>query len=128
MNLINIWHWLSDPDNRGKVKVIVALATLIFTIVGGLWTLYIYLSEPKPQPQPAITQDISDGSAGVVHTGTGSVYVTNTKGISTEQFQRLAEELGITEAALNTFLKILGEKQVPPRRSRSYSPRNCSTT
>jgi tetratricopeptide (TPR) repeat protein len=109
MSLITIWHWLSDPDNRGKVTLI---AGLVFGIVGGLWTFYIYLSGPKPQPD--INQHISGESTGFVHTGTGSVFITNTKGVSTKEFQRLAEELGITKAALNTFLKILEEKHVPP--------------
>ena len=108
MNLIKIWQWLSDPDNRGKVALI---ATLVFGIVGGLWAVYIHLSGPKPRPP--INQHISNGSTGVVHTGTGSVNITNTKGIPPEQFQRIAEELGVTKAALNNFLKILEEKQVP---------------
>jgi tetratricopeptide (TPR) repeat protein len=109
MNPINIWQWLSDLANRGRVALV---ATLIFAIVGGLWAFYIQFSGPKAQPN--ITQHISDKSTGVVHTGRGSVFITNTKGVSTKEFQRLAEELGITKAALNTFLKILEEKHVPP--------------
>jgi tetratricopeptide (TPR) repeat protein len=76
MNLVNIWHWLSDPNNRGRVAL---FATLIFAIMGGLWAVYIHISGPKPQ----------------------------------EEIQ-LAKELGVTEAALNTFFKTLEEKQVPP--------------
>ena len=106
MNPIKIWQWLSDPANRGRVAL---FATLIFAIAGGLWAFYIHFSGPKAQPN--ITQHISDKSTGVVHTGSGSVYVT--EGIPPDKFQRLAEELGITEAALNTFFKILEEKQVP---------------
>ena len=108
MNLITIWQWLSNLNNRERVALI---ASVIFAIVGGLWAVYIHISGPKAQPD--INQHISGESTGVVHTGTGSVFITNTKGVSTKEFQRLAEELGITKAALNTFLKILEEKQVP---------------
>ena len=105
MSFIKIWRWLSDPANRGRVALI---ATLIFAIVAGLWAFYIHFSGPKAQPN--ITQHISDKSTGVVHTGSGSVYVT--EGIPPNKFQRLAEELGITKAALKSFFKILEEKQV----------------
>jgi tetratricopeptide (TPR) repeat protein len=106
MSLIKIWHWLSDPANRGKVALV---ATVIFATVSGLWAVYIHISGPKAQP--SITPHISDKSTGVVHTGSGSVYVT--EGIPPDKFQRLAEELGITKAALKSFFKILEEKQVP---------------
>ena len=39
--------------------------------------------------------------------------ITQSQGIPPEQFQRLAEELGVTQAALTSFFKILEQQNVP---------------
>lgn len=78
MKLVNIWHWLSNPANRGRVALI---AAVIFSMVGGLWAFYIHFSGHKQQPihkpQLTIEQNISGGSTGGVNTRTGSVNITN---------------------------------------------------
>lgn len=56
---------------------------------------------------------IGEISSSILHTGSGHIYVFGTKGVSEETFQRLAEDLGITKAALNTFFRIIEQKQVP---------------
>ena len=40
-------------------------------------------------------------------------HITTIQGVSEEQYQRLAEELGVTRSALRSFFKILEQQQVP---------------
>ena len=49
----------------------------------------------------------------VGHAG-GNVTIVCPEGIASEQFQHLAEELGVTKAALTSFFKILEQQRVPP--------------
>ena len=58
--------------------------------------------------------DVINAPGGIIQAGQGSIYVTNTQGIPAEQFQHLAEELGVTKAALTSFFKILEQQHVPP--------------
>ena len=51
---------------------------------------------------------------GVIHTGEGSISVTNIQGIAGEEHARLAKELGVTQSALTSFFKILEQQHVPP--------------
>ena len=48
----------------------------------------------------------------VVHLDEGHIFVANIHGISAETFKRLAEELGITHAALKNFFEILEQSQL----------------
>ena len=60
-----------------------------------------------------ITATASEGGTAVINTGNGQVYITNLHGISAEQFQLLAEELGVTRSALKNFFHILEQEHVP---------------
>jgi hypothetical protein len=57
-----------------------------------------------------ITAAASQGGIAVNNTGSGQVYIR----VSEERFQRLAEELGVTRAALKNFFHILEQREVPP--------------
>jgi tetratricopeptide (TPR) repeat protein len=60
-----------------------------------------------------ITATASEGGTAVINTGSGQVYITTLHGISAEQFQHLAEELGVTRSALKNFFHILEQEHVP---------------
>ena len=85
-------------------------------VVGALWQLYIHFYPSKPlggsaQSTQVVEQHVEEGGTAVIQTGEGKVYIT--EGISPEQFQSLAVELGITQAALTNFFNILEHKDVP---------------
>jgi len=108
-----IWTWLSKSRNR---KTLGLLGGGLVFIVGAAWTLYIHFypskpSEGHPPATQVITQHVQDDGTAVIQTGKGQIYIT--KGILPEEFQRLAEELGVTKAAIKNFLKILQQKDVP---------------
>jgi tetratricopeptide (TPR) repeat protein len=103
-----ICTWLSDVKHQKTIALWVGVLGLI---VGATWKLYIYfypVTSTSPTTQ-VIEQHASEGGTAVIHTGKGDVYT----GISTERFQTLSEELGITRAALKNFFKILQLKGVP---------------
>jgi tetratricopeptide (TPR) repeat protein len=60
-----------------------------------------------------ITATASEGGTAVINTGHGQVYITNLHGISPEQFQHIAGELGVTQSALKNFFHILEQEHVP---------------
>jgi tetratricopeptide (TPR) repeat protein len=66
----------------------------------------------------SITNDVGVTASGsgtaLMQTGPGSVHITNIHGISEEQHQRLAKELGVTQSALESFFKILEQTHVAP--------------
>ena len=87
------------------------------------WFLTWWLSEPESQSQKITAHGGGVVAKGNISVGPGSfvagrdirdVTVHSYSGISEERFQALSEELGITKAALKSFLKILERKAVPP--------------
>ena len=105
-----IWAWLSDQKNQRTLKFIGGGFGIV---VAAAWAFFIYVYPPKSSAPPSqiIEQHVEESSAGVIQTREGKVYIT--KGISPEQFQRLAAELGITQTALKNFFDILEQKDVP---------------
>jgi len=78
----------------------------------------VVLSVFTVQVQAAVMETITQTTTGrcspvVSHAG-GNVTVVCQEGSSSEQFQHLAEELGVTKAALTSFFKILEQQRVPP--------------
>jgi tetratricopeptide (TPR) repeat protein len=69
-------------------------------------------SSPKI-PSPGIDR----GEANILYAHSlqagGDIHLAITQGIATEQFQRLAHELGVTNSALTSFFKILEQQHVP---------------
>ncbi len=77
----------------------------------------VVLSIVTAQAQAAVMETITQTTTGrcsptISHVD-GSVTVVCQEGIPAEQFQHLAEELGVTKAALTSFFKILEQKRVP---------------
>jgi len=105
-----IWAWLSD---RRHQRTLAFFGGGLVIIVGAAWQLYIYCYPPTPSAPPTqiIEQYVEEGGTAVTQTGEGIVYID--KGIYPEQFQRLAAELGIAQAALKNFFNILEQKNVP---------------
>jgi len=74
---------------------------------------------PSPPPQnPPKNGGVSIGgnvkSGGDVNiTGQGNITVTKHYGVSEESYQKYVKELGVTEAALSNFFKILEQEKVP---------------
>lgn len=103
-----IWTWLSGSRHQ---KTIAFLGGGLVIVVGAAWQLYIhfYPAKSSAPPTQVIEPHVSNGGTAVIHTGKGDVYV----GISTERFQTLSEELGITRSALKNFFKILQLRGVP---------------
>ena len=90
-----------------KAGYIMAAGAIIAAVIGGIFLLIV--------SKPAIQTTVSgQDNPTVIQTGPGTVHITNTRGISADQFQRLAEELGVTKAALKSFFKILEQQAVPP--------------
>jgi Tetratricopeptide repeat len=94
-NAINIASWIGFAG-----VIVVAVATLIGHVG----------NDKSELPQPVITAK----PANVTQAGPGTVHITNVHAVNPEQFQWLARELGVTQAALKSFFKILEQKQVPP--------------
>jgi tetratricopeptide (TPR) repeat protein len=61
-----------------------------------------------------VTVTAQPGSTAFIQTGEGKIVITNTQGINPAEHQKLAKQLGVTEAALGNFFKILEQKEVPP--------------
>jgi hypothetical protein len=68
-------------------------------------------SNPKPSGTPHIQQQTHGPNSPAIAGVQGPVTVTY--GISEEKYDRLREELGVTDSALKSFLKILEQQQVP---------------
>ena len=109
--LNNIWTWLSDPGNQ---KTLAFFGSGLGAVVAAAWAIFRYIrpSDRRALSTQIIKQHVEEGATAVIQTGEGQVYIT--KEISPEAFQRLSAELGITQAAVKNFFKILEQKDVPP--------------
>ena len=76
-----------------------------------LWIMSLTTASAQ---SPAITQSTQGRCSPAVGYAGGNVTIVCQEGISSEQFQSLAEELGVTKAALTSFFKILEQQRVPP--------------
>lgn len=77
------------------------------------WQAYTHFapSGSPEQPTPTVTASgggvASSGDLRITQTGPGTLYIGGVHGISPEQFQRVSAELGVTQAALESFFKII---------------------
>ena len=126
----NFFNWLSAP--LGPLYLALTKDPLLTTIVGGLTVVGLagfgkWLSRrrriKKDGPQPANLaarprDTMFTTGAGqnplIVHPEHSPIHVPNIQGISPEDYDRKAEELGVTKAALQSFFAILERQQVPP--------------
>jgi alanyl-tRNA synthetase len=61
-----------------------------------------------------VTATAQPGGTAFIQAGEGKIVITNIQGIDPAVHQKLAKQLGVTEAALKSFFKILEQKEVPP--------------
>ena len=122
-----LWGGLSNSENQRTLAFIGA--GLVIVVSAG-WQAYLHLSKSeadKSAPPITATQggiaaggniaaQAAHGGTAIIQTGPNSTaqHIENYYGgITDKRFQTLAEELGVTKAALTSFFQILEQKQVP---------------
>ncbi len=119
------WVWLGNSKNQKTLTFVGGGLTIV---AGACWQIYPHLFSTEEHKLSAAQQitatqggiaasgnvniTASSGGTAIIQTGTGSIHITNTQGISEEKFQRLAEELGVRKQALEKFFEILEQAQV----------------
>jgi hypothetical protein len=106
-------------ERRWKTPAVIAAVIAALAAIGV--ALINQRAAPKPSPSdapqmtPPMEVNIKASGSGTtfVQTGPGNVHVTNRYEISVEKYDRLREELGVTDSALKSFFKILEQQQVP---------------
>lgn len=85
----------------------------IVTASSGLWGIYTYLYRLPDPPDKLTTaiETVNIGPQGDVQLG-GQRTVNNIYGLPPDQLAELQRKYVLTDAALNNFLKILGEKPI----------------
>lgn len=124
MGLTSIWQWLQDREHRA---VLGFLGAGIAALVAACWTVYVHYDdslEPPPSLPPQSSNvtnvagdfniNVEPGAQSYTQTGDGTIVVTNIQGIPPEIHRKLAEQLGITDAALTNFFRMLQRDKVPP--------------
>ena len=106
------WKRLSERKDLNALHLAWAVVGVVVTVVGILFAYSHNARTSGSQPESSTNVSIGEMSGGNV-VGRDQ-YITNIEGISVERFQALAEELGVTKAALKRFFKILKEEQVLP--------------
>ena len=118
MNWLNkAWRFLSNEENR---KTLAFVGGGIAAVVIGGWQFYTHFapSGSSEQPAPTVTASgggvASGGDINITQSSPGTVIVGGVHGVPPEDFQRVSAKLGITEAALASFFKVLEKQKVAP--------------
>jgi len=98
------------------------IGTSILIIIITWLVSWLYPSPPTQNTPPSqnpiknggvnIGGDVKPGGDANI-TGQGNITVTKHYGVSEESYQKYVKELGVTEAALSNFFKILEQEKVP---------------
>ena len=99
------------PRQMGSVTVKAAYIMAAGAVIAAIITGIVLLVTSQPVIQTTVS---GQNNTTVTQTGADTVHITNTQGISEDRFQKLAEELGVTKTALNSFFKIIEQRAVPP--------------
>jgi len=97
-------HWWKMP--AVIAAVIAALAAISVALINQRPA-----SKPQPSDAPPMSQETHGPDSPAIAGVQGDVTVTY--GISEERFQARAAELGVTDAALKSFFKVLEQQHVP---------------
>jgi tetratricopeptide (TPR) repeat protein len=95
------------------MKRLAFIGAFIVGLFGIGWQVYTHFSKPETSGASAKVQASQGGIAAGRDVVVGG-NITNIKGIDPTEHQKLAKQLGVTEAALKSFFKILEQKEVPP--------------
>ena len=115
--LEDAWRFLKSEENQKTLTFIGAGIAVAGAVV---WQLYTYFapSVSSEQVSPTVTASgggvVSGKDIRITQTGPGTLIVGGVHGIPPEDFQKVSAELGITEAALASFFKILEKQKVAP--------------
>ncbi len=115
--LSEAWRFIKDDKNQ---KTLAFIGAGIAAVVVAGWQAYMHFapSGSAEQPSSAVTASgggvASGGNTHITQTGPGTLYVDGVHGISPEYFQKVSGELGVTQAALASFFKILERQKVAP--------------
>jgi tetratricopeptide (TPR) repeat protein len=105
-----IWAWISRPRNQ---KTITFFGGGLTVLVAAIWTVFTHVVDPRTDHRATeINQSLTGSGTAIVQTGNGSIYVSSTKGISAEDYARIAADLGVTQTALRVFFHTVETKQV----------------
>ncbi|MGB5834984.1 MAG: hypothetical protein WBG92_23780 [Thiohalocapsa sp.] len=123
MNVRGWWGWLLKEEHRAALGFVgVGLAA----VVAAGWAGFVHFDEATTAAAPTVTVSADRGGvavggdvtataeaggAAVVQTGPGTVNLNMFSPSTMEEIKRL----GVTEAALLSFFKIMEQQQVPPK-------------
>ncbi|CAN5906225.1 hypothetical protein BH20PSE1_BH20PSE1_14300 [soil metagenome] len=111
--LSEAWRFIKDEKNQRTFAFVGA------GMVTG-WQAFTYFAQPNSTEQPSPTVTASGGGVApggdlrITQTGPGTLTVGGVHDIPPEDFQRVSGELGVTQAALASFFKILEKQKVAP--------------
>jgi ATP-dependent exoDNAse (exonuclease V) alpha subunit len=111
------WRFLKNEKNQ-KALAFIGAGIAAVAIAG--WQFYTHFAQPTPADKPAPVVIVNGGGVGsradlhITQTGSGTLTVGGVHGVPPKDFQRVSAKLGITEAALASFFKILEEQKVAP--------------
>ena len=111
------WEFLKNEKNQ---KTLAFIGGGIAAVAIGGWQFYTHFapSGSSEQAAPAVTASgggmASGGDIHITQTSPGTLIVGGVHGIPPEDFQKVSAELGVTQAALASFFKILEKQKVAP--------------
>ncbi|MGH2372605.1 MAG: tetratricopeptide repeat protein [bacterium] len=114
--LSEAWRFIESQENR---EVLAFIISGIAVAVAALRVYKLFAKSGSPE-QPARTVTVNGGGVApggdlhITQTGPGTLTVGGVQGIPPEDFQKVSGELGVTQAALASFFKILEKQKVSP--------------
>ena len=110
------WEFLKNEKHQ---KTLAFVGGGIAAVVIGGWQFYTHFAPGSPeQSAPTVTASGGGVASGrdmrITQTGPGTLIVGGVHGISPEDFQKVSAELGVTQAALASFFKVLEKQKVAP--------------
>ena len=110
---------LSERFRRLTLWNKIGLIGAVTSILGIPLAIALYFlgqkSTQQTNSQPTIQPTVfGKNNITALNLGSGTVNITHIDGIDLKEHQAIAKQLGVTEAALNSFFKILEQRAIPP--------------